>query len=688
MKRLLKIMFLPIMVLIILSCDLFGKEKDNGGGSNSIGKSVKLTDSSDSATGTFRYTAATAIEEGSASVSCRYPTGESDKLYFTIYGESGTSSDYYVADVLISGDGTDVTVELRDNSSVSTTVSFDTWFNIMVEWDGTDVTLYVDEEEIGSVSYINSTQTPKTFKINYGTSADMTQDTLGSQLYAYADNFRIIDGTTTLVKEDFDDFTTGASLGDETGTVYTSISEATISSDFDAGDFTYVLEDRITGNSSFVDDTVYEKPSYDMLATSVEDLNTKISEASFGDVIALTDGTYTNVDLDITKSGIVVMAETSGQVFIEGTSTIEISGDDVTLEGFYFRNGKPISEKGAIVVSGSSNRVTNCTIDSFDLNEDSSANKWLSLDNGTTDNEVDHNVLMGKSTEGTMLVVWRNDNSRQDHHIHHNVFKDYENNTDDNNGWEVIRIGTSDYSQSSSYTIVEYNYFEACNGEIEIISNKSGNNIYRYNTFYNNEGMLTIRHGNSVTVDSNYFDCNNASGSGGIRIIDKDHIVSNNYIINSAGTGNSRGAIAISSHVTDPENNEYWEVSNALIEYNTIINSAQSFVYGSSEKENPPASATIAGNLVINDDSDTIIHIQEYNDSVSLDIVDPTYSDNIYYGGSLGLSPRPDGIDFSSSSRPSVSTISETGQLVHDTIGAPEIIKLDESDVGPSYDYE
>ena len=74
------------------------------------------------------------------------------------------------------------------------------------------------------------------------------------------------------------------------------------------------------------------------------------------------------------------------------------------------------------------------------------------------------------------------------------------------NGGETIRVGTSTYSRTSSKTLIENNIFRGCNGESEIISNKSGDNIYRNNLFIESEGTLTLRHGNNALVENNVFE--------------------------------------------------------------------------------------------------------------------------------------------------------------------------------------
>ncbi|MDC7222429.1 MAG: polysaccharide lyase 6 family protein [Spirochaetales bacterium] len=428
----------------------------------------------------------------------------------------------------------------------------------------------------------------------------------------------------------------------------------------------------------------YEKPlDYDLIATGISDLRRKIASASPGDVIALQNGTYKNVDLDIRKNGIVVTAETSGAVFMEGTSTVTISGDNIVFEGFTFRNGRPSSSKGAIVVEGSGNRVTNCKIDSFNDSDRDNNYKWISLDNDSTYCEVDHCTFTGKRTEGALLVVWRDSTKAQHHHIYRNVFTDYqyvpeEDIRGDKNGWETIRIGTSTYSQSASHTTVEYNYFYDCNGEIEIISNKSCRNTYRYNTFESCAGMLTLRQGNNCTVEGNYFFIDDKYG-GGIRIIDQGHRVSNNYIEGAASASKSRGGITISSHQTDPVLAGYRMVQDVTISGNSIINSRQSFNYGANGNENAPYSALISNNLIRNNidgagDYD-YIRVNENDRGESLNIQNPVYSNNYFYGSSrLGFSPVPDGIFLEEVAL----TRNENGQyLAQDSsLGAPALERL------------
>ena len=54
----------------------------------------------------------------------------------------------------------------------------------------------------------------------------------------------------------------------------------------------------------------------------------------------------------------------------------------------------------------------------------------------------------------------------------------------------------------------------ACNGEPEVISNKSSNNIYRKNYFEDCDGELVMRGGHDCVIDSNVI----KGGNSGIRV--------------------------------------------------------------------------------------------------------------------------------------------------------------------------
>ena len=153
-------------------------------------------------------------------------------------------------------------------------------------------------------------------------------------------------------------------------------------------------------------------------------------------------------------------------------------------------------------------------------------------------NRLDHCYIAGKTNEGpTVCVRLRGDNSIDNNHLIDNNHFGIRPNFGRNNA-ETIRIGTSKYSMKSSKTIVENNTFENCNGEMEIISNKSCDNIFRNNLFLESEGTLTIRQGKNALIEGNVFMGNQKPKTGGIRLAGSGHIVRNNLLVGIKGSSN------------------------------------------------------------------------------------------------------------------------------------------------------
>ena len=135
------------------------------------------------------------------------------------------------------------------------------------------------------------------------------------------------------------------------------------------------------------------------------------------------------------------------------------------------------------------------------------------------------------------------------------------------NGGETLRIGTSHFSLTNSNTLVENNFFDRCSGEVEIVSNKSGANTYRGNTFYESRGTLTLRHGNGTLVENNLFQGNGAPYTGGVRVINAQQTIRNNMFRNLTGTRFS-GSLVVMNGVPNSPINRYHQVDGAIIEQN------------------------------------------------------------------------------------------------------------------------
>ena len=336
-----------------------------------------------------------------------------------------------------------------------------------------------------------------------------------------------------------------------------------------------------------------------------------------GDTIVMKNGTWINQAISLRADGtvdqpIVLMAESSGNVVLTGTSKMAFAGKYLVINGLYFKDGT-LSGSDVISFRTSSSslaencRVSNCVIENYNPSLNTVDSKWVSIYG--KNNQVDHCSFINKSNSGTLLVVWLVSGTTPNHIIADNYFGYRNANLDsygnELNGQEIIRIGDSSTSMQEAGVQVTGNYFEHCNGEIEVISNKSCGNYYVNNIFFECAGMLTLRHGNNCTVDGNYFIGNGVANTGGVRIIGENHKVYNNYLENLTGTG-YRAAICIVRGKENSALNEYFQVKNALVAFNTMVNCTQSFSinYNSSSLLNmPPIGTTIAHNHVYNTSS-------------------------------------------------------------------------------------
>jgi len=182
---------------------------------------------------------------------------------------------------------------------------------------------------------------------------------------------------------------------------------------------------------------------------------------------------------------------------------------------------------------------------------------------------VDRNEFRNKTTLGNMIDV-RGSGSQiaQRVWIHHNYFHDFI--SPGGNGAETIRFGLSGLSLSNGFGLIEYNLFERCNGENEMISNKSSSNTYRYNTISDSpDGELTLRHGNDCLVYGNYF-----RNSAGMRIFGDRHQIFSNYFETCVGIniGNGDGEVADGAPLTSHDRPD-----NCVITFNTIVDNTRNY---------------------------------------------------------------------------------------------------------------
>jgi poly(beta-D-mannuronate) lyase len=279
-----------------------------------------------------------------------------------------------------------------------------------------------------------------------------------------------------------------------------------------------------------------------------------------GDVVVMRDGVWTDQTIRFEGTGteqapITLRAQTPGIVILTGASSLTIAGEHVVVSGLLFREGRDATD--GVAINGRHCRLTNSAV------VDCTYKFYVHLRGA--DNRVDHCYLAGKTSESPTVQVEAEAQANR-HRIDHNHFGHRPPLR--RNGGETIRIGYSWQQTNNSRTLVERNLFERCDGEIEIISSKSCENVYRGNTFLDSAGFLTLRHGDRCVVDANFFLGRDKRGSGGVRIIGVGHTVTNNYI-----EGVRQGAFWLTAGMVDPRPVEYVEARDCLIAFNTVADS-------------------------------------------------------------------------------------------------------------------
>lgn len=358
------------------------------------------------------------------------------------------------------------------------------------------------------------------------------------------------------------------------------------------------------------------------LISNITELNEAIENAQPGDNIILKNGIWKDVEIKFTGKGtkdnpITIKAETEGKVFIEGVSNLAFGGEYLEVSGLHFRNGYSPSDN-VIAFRLDKNtianncKVTNCVIVDFNKLQRDDDDLWVQFYG--RHNELSNSYLAGKTNGGpTVRVDLKGVESIKNYHkIINNHFGPRPRKGGARG--ETIQLGSSFTSMSPSNTTIANNLFEECNGEVEIISSKTNNNIIKNNVFYKSEGSVVTRHGNYVTIDGNYFIGDGVNENyGGIRIINTGHWVTNNYFFNLKGKS-FRSPLAVMNGIPKSPLNRYNQVTDLVVAYNTFVNCSSPWQFGVGtniaqadvlpESEIRSARAirtTVANNVVYND---------------------------------------------------------------------------------------
>lgn len=373
----------------------------------------------------------------------------------------------------------------------------------------------------------------------------------------------------------------------------------------------------------------------DFPVSSASDIDNALNSAGPGDTLTMTDGVWTDQFIRFTGDGnpgqpITLRAQTPGGVTLNGVSRIEMGGTYLEVEGLRFEGGA-LGESSHIVRfrSGSTDAehcvLRDTAIIDYNPLDRNTRYFWVSLYG--TDNTVENCRFENQDHSGVTVVVWGD--WPNNHVIRNNHFVDRPVGPD--NGWETIRIGTSGVTHLSSQTTVESNLFERTNGEIEVISDKTQDNIHRYNTFLEMSATLTLRHATNALVYGNFFLGDNVGGSGGVRVIGPGHRIWNNYFQDLAGR--TDGIIALEAGESDGAASGYQPVSDVVVAHNTFVDCGDpAFALNrdfGGNRDTAPTDITIVGNAISQPNQDVAI---DSNGNID-------WEDNLAFADGLGTAP-------------------------------------------------
>ena len=299
-------------------------------------------------------------------------------------------------------------------------------------------------------------------------------------------------------------------------------------------------------------------------------LKKALKVASPGTEIIIENGVY-QMDGDVEvgvfgtpQAPIKIHAQKTGQVIFAGKGSWVLTSDahHIILSGFCFKNAllkAPSDYRAALVVSAGT-KDCRITRNRFQL-----TGEGIDLMVAGAAHEIDHNLFCHKNSMGQMLAVRGSGKQVATNlHIHHNYFYDFKD-QGGRNGAEVLQFGLSGFSLSSSHSVVEYNLFENCHAEAELISVKASEVTLRYNTIRSSKAQFTLRHGNRNEVYNNYFE-----KTPGLRIYGDDHHIFGNYFKDCTvgiTIGNGDGEVADGAKLTCHDRPD-----RIYIGFNTLIN--------------------------------------------------------------------------------------------------------------------
>ncbi len=379
-----------------------------------------------------------------------------------------------------------------------------------------------------------------------------------------------------------------------------------------------------------------------------DDLVEAIQGSSDGGTFIVRNGVYNDFEAAVeimatAEKPIIIKAETVGGVTLRGESQFVLKKSAfISLQGFVFDCQ---GEETLVKLEGCNNiRITRNV---FEL-ETTESIKWIFIGGFWSDNtfpflypshhnKIDHNIFQNKETPGHYITLDGSfDNSGSEEVYYQSQYDTIAYNHFRNNGpravneQESIRIGWSEMSMSSGFTVVAHNLFEDCDGDPEIVSVKSSDNTISHNTFISSYGTLSLRHGNRNRVEGNYFfgkdkaiSTSQAGASlytGGIRIYGTDHLIINNYMEGLNGTiWDAPIALTLGDAIDGQSSNlsKHFRAERVTIAYNTLVDNSRGIEIGFDNNGNftkDLEDITIVNNLITGSENSLVDIVDSNND--------------------------------------------------------------------------
>jgi hypothetical protein len=301
-----------------------------------------------------------------------------------------------------------------------------------------------------------------------------------------------------------------------------------------------------------------------------------IGAALPGDCLIAAAGDYPGVTIaakGTAEAPIVLRAAARGTAVFTGR--VNLTGaSHVVIDGFNHTGGG-----GVTITDASDNRITR---NRFRL----AGGTFISVTGTSNANRIDHNELGPLAAEGHFIhPTGMSERTRIDHNYIHDLAPC------GGNGCETISLGCCGAAADAheTFNVVEYNLLVNCDGESEMIGMKSSSNMVRFNTIRSSRGQISFRAGKKNTAHGNYILGEGKAGTQGIRLLDEDHLVYNNYV----------DVQAFPLRMQHGDVPGFPPIRRARVINNTFVVSGAPVELGGTGHSVPPMDSTFANNLII-----------------------------------------------------------------------------------------